>query len=86
MGAEPSARRSLLIRLPDLDDEDAWPEYTNHYGPLVQRVARGRGLKDAERAGHFPDVFRAVAEAIKRYDPDPTRGSFRDDCLGSLET
>jgi RNA polymerase sigma factor (sigma-70 family) len=77
MDAEPSTRRSLLIRLRDLEDEGAWSEFTEIYGPLVQRLARRRGLQEADAQDIVQEVFRAVSQAIERYDPDPDRGSFR---------
>jgi RNA polymerase sigma factor (sigma-70 family) len=77
MDAEPSTSRSLLIRLRDLEDERAWSEFMEIYGPLVERLARRRGLQDADAQDIVQDVFRAVAGAIERYDPDPDRGSFR---------
>jgi RNA polymerase sigma-70 factor (ECF subfamily) len=77
MGNEPSTRPSLLIRLRDLRDERAWSEFTEIYGPLVHRLARRRGLRVADAEDLVQEVFRAVARAIERYDPDPNRGSFR---------
>ncbi|WP_422928497.1 RNA polymerase sigma factor [Singulisphaera sp. PoT] len=77
MDESPSTRPSLLIRLRDPGDERAWTEFTEIYGPLVHRLARSRGLQDADAQDLVQDVFRAVARAIERYDPDPQRGSFR---------
>jgi RNA polymerase sigma-70 factor (ECF subfamily) len=77
MDAEPSTRRSLLIRLRDLGDASAWSEFTDIYGPLIERLARRRGLQDADAQDIVQEVFRAVSQAIERYDPDPGRGSFR---------
>jgi RNA polymerase sigma-70 factor (ECF subfamily) len=77
MGNEPSTRPSLLIRLRDPRDERAWSEFTEIYGPLVHRLARRRGLQEADAQDLVQEVFRAVARAIERYDPDPDRGSFR---------
>jgi RNA polymerase sigma-70 factor (ECF subfamily) len=77
MDGSPSTRQSLLIRLRDLADERAWAEFTEIYGPLVHRLARRRGLQEADAQDLVQEVFRAVARAIERYDPDPARGSFR---------
>jgi RNA polymerase sigma factor (sigma-70 family) len=77
MNQAPSTRPSLLIRLRDPADERAWAEFTAIYGPLVHQLARRRGLQDADAQDLVQDVFRAVARAIERYDPDPARGSFR---------
>lgn len=73
----PPTRSSLLIRLRDPLDERAWVEFVEVYGPLVHRLARRRGLQDADAADLTQEVFRAVAGAIDRWDPDPARGSFR---------
>jgi RNA polymerase sigma factor (sigma-70 family) len=72
-----TTRPSLLLRLRDPMDERAWGEFVEIYGPLVHRLARRRGLQDADAADLVQEVFRAVAGAIERYDPDPAKGSFR---------
>jgi RNA polymerase sigma factor (sigma-70 family) len=77
MNEAPTTQPSLLIRLRDRGDERAWAEFTEIYAPLVQQLARRRGLQDADAQDLFQEVFRAVARAIERYDPDPARGSFR---------
>jgi RNA polymerase sigma-70 factor (ECF subfamily) len=75
--SEPTTRPSLLLRLRDPMDERAWGEFVEIYGPLIHRLARRRGLQDADAADLVQEVFRAVAGAIERYDPDPAKGSFR---------
>ena len=44
---------------------------------MIDGLARARGFQAADAADLSQDVFRAVAGAIDRYDPDPARGSFR---------
>jgi RNA polymerase sigma-70 factor (ECF subfamily) len=77
MHDQPTTRPSLLLRLRDPGDDRAWVEFTDLYGPLIRRVARRGGLQDADAADLEQEVFRAVAGAIGRYDPDRSRGSFR---------
>ncbi len=77
MDEAPSTQPSLLVRLRDHGDERAWAEFTEIYGPLVYQLARRRGLQEADAQDLVQDVFRAVARAIERFDPDPARGSFR---------
>ena len=77
MTETPSTRPSLLVRLRDPRDERAWAEFLEIYTPLVHRLARRKGLQDADAADLAQEVFRAVAAAIDRWDPDPARGSFR---------
>ncbi len=77
MAEAPTTHPSLLIRLRDPRDEQAWCEFTEIYGPLAYQLARYRGLQDADAQDLAQDVFRAVARNIDRYDLDPARGSFR---------
>ena len=77
MTESPATRQSLLVRLRDPRDGQAWAEFVAIYTPLIDRVARANGLQAADAADLAQEVFRAVAGAIDRYDPDPSRGSFR---------
>jgi RNA polymerase sigma-70 factor (ECF subfamily) len=77
MDSTPTTRPSLLVRLRDPRDERAWDEFVGIYAPLVYRLARRKGLQDADAADLVQEVCRAVAAAIERGDYDPARGSFR---------
>jgi RNA polymerase sigma-70 factor (ECF subfamily) len=74
---EPTTRHSLVLRLQNPGDEAAWAEFVSIYEPFVYRLARGKGLQDADAQDLCQEVFRAVASAIDRWDPDPAKGSFR---------
>src|SRR5437762_10594863 len=74
---EPTTRHSLVLRLRDRDDEAAWVEFVAIYEPLIYRLARRKGLQDADARDLCQEVFRTVAQAIGRWDLDPARGSFR---------
>src|SRR5579862_8827370 len=73
----PNTRASLLFRLRDARDERAWSEFMAIYAPFVKRLARQRGLQDADADDLSQEVFRTVARAIERQMYDPDRGSFR---------
>src|SRR5512146_2645629 len=77
MSEAPVTRTSLLVRIRDPQDERAWAEFMEIYTPLVYQLARRRGFQDADADDLVQEVFRAVASAIDRWDPDTAKGSFR---------
>jgi RNA polymerase sigma factor (sigma-70 family) len=74
----PTTRASLIARLSNPEDAEAWREFVEIYLPLVYRLARQKGLQhdDAEELGQ--QVLVAVSRAVHRWKPDPDRGRFRD--------
>ena len=77
MGDAPATRPSLLVRIRDAGDGQAWSQFVEIYGPLVYGFARKHGLQDADAADLTQDILGAVAGAVGRLDYDPRRGSFR---------
>jgi RNA polymerase sigma-70 factor (ECF subfamily) len=75
MSDAPDTRLSLLIRLRDRGDADAWTRFVDLYGPLVYGLARRQGLSDADAADRMQEVLLAVARGVERYDAG--RGPFR---------
>ncbi len=73
----PKTRSSLLVRLRQPRDEQAWAEFVEIYEPLVYQLARQRGLQDADAQELVQEVFIAVSSAIERWQPDPERAKFR---------
>ena len=81
MGLDPAAmqtRPSLLIRLRDRGDAEAWRTFVTIYAPLVNRFARRQGLQDADAADLTQDVLGEISRAIRSFEYDPARGRFRD--------
>ena len=70
-------RLSLIGRLHDKDDGDAWAEFVQTYEPLILAVARKRGLQHADAAEVTQDVLNRVAHSIEKWQPDPGKGTFR---------
>lgn len=76
--SEPTTRPSVLIRLRDAADADAWRLFLTTYGPLLHGYCRRRGLQDADAADVAQDVLLKVVRALRTFAYDPTRGRFRD--------
>ena len=77
MADAPTTRPSLLVRLRDAQDADAWRLFVELYGPIVYRFARRHHLQDADAADLTQEVLRGVSGSVGRLDYDPRRGSFR---------
>ena len=77
MTAPPLTRASLLVRLRDPNDADAWKEFARLYASVIYGFARKRGLQDADAADLMQEVLRSVAGAVGRLDYDPGKGTFR---------
>jgi hypothetical protein len=56
MADAPTTRASLLVRLRDGGDADAWRQFVGLYPPLVYRFGRRHGLQGADTAGVCPQV------------------------------
>jgi RNA polymerase sigma-70 factor (ECF subfamily) len=73
----PSTRPSLLIRIRDNGDRQAWEQFVETYAPLIYGFSRRQGLQDADAADLTQEVLRAVSHGVKSLEYDPDRGSFR---------
>ena len=73
----PTTRASLLLRLCDSDDHEAWVEFVNLYEPVIYRSLLQRGLQDADARDVMQELLLAVSRSIDRWEPKKQRGSFR---------
>lgn len=77
MSSAPSTRPSLLVRLRNVEDENAWREFVRLYTPLVFGYCRRHGLQDADAADVAQEVMRVAAGAMPDFRYDAQRGKFR---------
>ncbi len=73
-----ATRPSLLIRIRDLGDHQAWCEFVEIYLPVVYRFVRRLGLQDADSADVAQEVLRTVSARMPTFDYDPEAGKFRN--------
>ena len=74
MTLTPSTRASLLLRLRDPQDHEAWIEFVTLYEPVIYRLLRRNGLQDADAREIMQELFLAVSRSIDRWDPAKERG------------
>jgi RNA polymerase sigma-70 factor (ECF subfamily) len=77
MTVTPTTRASLLLRLGDAQDHEAWFEFVTLYEPVIYRLIRQRGLQDADARDVMQDLLLAVSRNIERWQPLKERASFR---------
>lgn len=69
-------RPSLLLRVRDFQNQEAWDEFFALYGPLVLRVLRRIGVSQQDALDLVNDVLVIVVRRIGTFEFDPTK-SFR---------
>ncbi|MFN7876557.1 MAG: RNA polymerase sigma factor [Pirellula sp.] len=75
-------RASLIVRLRDQEDRDAWDEVMAIYGPLVLRMALRQGLQRADADDVVQQVFIATFQSVEKWLEQPERGRFRNWLIG----
>lgn len=73
----PSTRPSLLIRLRDSQDHEAWRSFSRLYGQMIFNFCRSRGLQDQDAAEVMQESLMQIAKSIKNFEYEPVRGRFR---------
>jgi RNA polymerase sigma-70 factor (ECF subfamily) len=76
-------RPSLLLRLRNPRDSEAWGIFVETYTPLVYAYCRRRGLQDSDVADVTQEVMAQVLRSIPDFTYQPERGRFRD-WLGTI--
>jgi RNA polymerase sigma-70 factor (ECF subfamily) len=71
-------RPTLILRIRDAEDAEAWQTFVDTYGPLIYRYARQRGLQDADACDITQEVLAEVSRCARRFEYQPERGRFRD--------
>lgn len=77
MTPTPTTRSSLLFRLRDSEDHEAWVEFVEIYEPVIYRQLRKCGLQDADARELMQEFFVTVSRRIEHWDLAKERGSFR---------
>lgn len=72
-----STRSSLLDRLRDVDDEEAWREFDRKYRELIVRYCHRRGLQHWDAEDVRQVVLLSLSKALRSFRYDPGAGRFR---------
>jgi len=77
MPLTPTTRPSLLLRICNSEDHEAWVEFVTLYEPVIYRSLRRHGLQDADARDVMQELLLIVSGNIDRWEPKNQRGSFR---------
>lgn len=64
----PETRGTLLAALKSPEDRAAWDDFVAVYRPVFYRMARRRGMQDADAQDLAQQVLMRVSAAIERYE------------------
>jgi len=64
----PETRDSLLVQVGDPQNAEAWEQFARIYRPVIFRLARRRGLQDADAHDLSQQVLMSVASSIEHWE------------------
>ena len=75
--SNPDTRESLIAKICDASNDDAWTEFVRIYQPVVQRFIQRHGLQYADAAEVAQEVLSRVARSVETWDGDQQNSTFR---------
>ena len=73
----PETRDSLIVQLRDPLNREAWDQFASIYRPVIYRLARRKGLQDADAQDLAQQVLISVSLAIGRWEKSDHSVRFR---------
>ena len=74
---EQTTSTTLLVRLRDPSDAEAWDRFTTVYCPLIRRYCLRRGIQESDTDDIVQNVLASVHRSIGGFEYQPQRGRFR---------
>lgn len=69
MSLFPETNAALIAKVKDLGDGDSWTEFLGIYQPAIAKMARRRGMQDADVLDVVQQILTAVARSIENWRP-----------------
>lgn len=73
----PETRPSLLLQVQDPQNAEAWEQFALIYRPVIYRLARQRGLQDADAQDLTQHVMMTVSSAVRKWEDRGNGTRFR---------
>lgn len=68
---------SLLLRLRDIRDQQAWALFVEVYGPLIFSYCLRKRMQESDAADISQEVLAGLATSLRGFEYQPERGRFR---------
>ena len=65
----PNTQSLLLAKVQSPENREAWAEFVRIYRPVIYRMARRRGMQDADAQDLSQDVLLRVSKSIEGWVP-----------------
>ena len=73
-----TTRASLLLRIKNRSDAEAWKDFQELYAPILYRYARARGLSREDAEDVRDECIAVVARKIAAFEYDKAKGGFNN--------
>lgn len=73
----PSTHVSLLMRVRNTDDREAWSAFVDRYSPMIVSWCTRFGLQTSDAEDVAQQVLLRLTRRMQSFDYDPDKGSFR---------
>lgn len=73
----PKTRHSLIVRLQDERNDQAWDDFVMAYEPFLYRMAARQGVPEKDVPDVVQQVLMAVARSVEGWSDDGQEASFR---------
>lgn len=77
---------TLLVRLREVDDEDAWERFYDLYSPLILGFSRQQGCSAAQANDVLQETMMCAMRVLSSFAYDPARGQFRSYLLRIVDS
>jgi RNA polymerase sigma-70 factor (ECF subfamily) len=72
-----TTRATLLLRIRNPRDTQAWAEFHDLYAPLLYRYARARGLSHEDAEDVQSTCYETIVRQIRQFDYQKEKGGFK---------
>ncbi len=77
MTPSPETRFTLIEKIKDRQDVEAWLEFASIYQPLIFNICRSKGMQHADATDVTQEVLARVAKAIETFNYNDRGATFR---------